>query len=214
MNKNAEEILLEERKHQIEEINREIEIFTKEVYEVVNSSNFTLEAKKGQIDSLAQRIIRLLEGRSDMLGRPYHTEVGPFIVQISRLKDGLIDGGESKAIGNSPQTENLAIPISGTSKTGFRRPFLPEKNKKYNRQRGLQNLFIKPDEALFPVIAKAIGLNKNLKDYQPGQEKIIINLQKRFNPKIKKYWGMMLSSTKRLSGGAVGGLRLIRTNNS
>lgn len=93
-----------------------------------------------------------------------------------------------------------------------RLPFLPNSGKKNIRLRKLQNLFIKRNEAAFDVIAKEIGLNKNIRSYSPSQRKIIINLQKNFNKYSKKAWDMTLSSTYGVDGITFDGLRIISTS--
>lgn len=89
------------------------------------------------------------------------------------------------------------------------KPFLPDRGKKNYKHRMLQDLFIERDEAPFDLIAMRIGLNKTLRSYHRKQRNTIIRLQKRFNVKSKKPWGMILSSTR---GVPFDGLKLIRTN--
>jgi len=201
-NKSVGDMLQAETYQAVEEINREIEMTNNEIDRVANSPILKLKDKIDQIDLFEQEGLRLLESRSNLLGRAYHRETGPFIVRISRLKTSLTEGKITDAASEKPQVTPPTSPV--------RKPFIPENNHKFDRHRELQNIFIGVDEVSFPKIATAIGLIKTLKEYKPGSHRqIIISLQKRMNPKFKKEWDMMLSSKN-----MVNGLCLIRTKNS
>lgn len=177
----------------------------------MDNSDELKDLKKRQLDIEMEQEVqeaeeKLLEAGLQSSGK---REVGLVVAKYKNLKDQIDAGGVFEVF---PQvnTDGISnIPDIKTSLLGSRQPFLPERNKKYKKLRGLQNLFIRLEAAPFPLIAKEIGLNKTLGEYRPSQRSTICNLQKRFNLKIKKSWDMMLSSKDNVSG-----LRLIRTTNS